>query len=174
MGSCEGLGRGGADGVLEVGLVDEAPADRRGAHEAEQRAGERHDEHLDPAHLVGSPKHPDAGDGEGQAAGHHGAGRHHDLRDVGLVEAASPKGSQQKQRDDGGEDGRPRQRAHLKGGVDRGRRDDDAADAPDGNADRAQLPAPRGARALLAHSILLRISAPPLSGESGYDKTVSV
>ena len=167
LGGEQRLRGGGADGVLEVGLLHKAPADRRGAHEAQQRARERHGEHLHPAHAVGEAEHPDAGDGEGKAAGHHGAGRHHDLRDVGLVKAAVPKGPQQKQRDDGSEDGWPRQRAHLEGGVDRRRRDDDAAKAPDGNAHGAQLPAPGGARALLAHMCSF-VYPLPLGGESGY------
>ena len=48
------------------------------------------------------------------------------------------------------ENGWPRQRAHLERGVNRRGRDDDAADAADQNAGKAQLPA-QCARACLVH-----------------------
>ena len=83
---------------------------------------------------------------------------------VASLRLRRPKARSRKQRDDGGEDGWPRQRAHLEGGVDRRGRDDDAANAPDGNAHGAQLPAPRGARALLAHMCSFVYPLPPRRG----------
>ena len=99
--------------------IDEPAADQGGAHQSEQGAGERHPEHLDPAHLVRHAEHPQAGDGEGEPSGDHRAGRHDDLRDVRLVEARAAERPKEHEGGDRGEDGRPGQGAHLEGGVDR-------------------------------------------------------
>ena len=134
-------------------------AQKRGADEAHDDARDGYEEHLEPAHLVGVAQHPDAGDGEGQAARHHGAGAHHGVRDVRLVEAglAVPEGLEEEQRDDGREHDGPRKRPHLEGRVHRCRGDDGATDAAYDDAAQRQLPFDR------IHSLLLCVYPLPLT-----------
>ncbi len=79
-----------ADGVLQLGVLDEVPAQQGRAHEAQHHARQRHGQHLEPVDLGGVPEHPGAGDGESQPARHHGAGRHDRVRDVRLVQVRLP------------------------------------------------------------------------------------
>ena len=160
------------DGVLQIGLIHKMSANEGRAHETEKRTGKGNRKHLEHAHVIPRAQNPHAGNGEGKAARNHGAGGHNDLRDIRFVKARAARSAQQYKRSYGGEDRRPGKRAHLKGGVDRRGGDDDAAHAPDQNADRRELPAQWRAASVRTHRLSLRISAPPLPGSRVTAKSV--
>ncbi len=140
--------------------------DERRADKAEDGAGEGDDEHVEPAHLVGHAEHPGAGDGEGETAGDHGARGHDGVGDVGLIEARVAQQLEEEQRDDGGEDDRPGERAHLERRVGRARRDDHAAEDADDDAAQRKLPAQTCAVLRIAHICLLCVYPLPLDARA--------
>lgn len=107
--------------------------------------------------------------------GDHGARGHDGVGDVGLVEAGIAHELKEEQRDDGSEDDRPGECAHLEGGVGRACRDDHAAKDADDDTAQRELPAHRSAVRGIAHIELLCVyPLPPGAplrirrGKSGY------
>ena len=142
--------------------------DERGGQQAQDGAGECHDKHVEPADLVGIAQHPGARDGKCQAAGDHGARGHDGVGDVCLVEAGVAHELKEEQRDDGSEDDRPGECAHLEGGVGRACRDDHAAKDADDDAAQRELPAHRSAVRGIAHIKLLCVYPLPRERRYGY------
>ena len=97
------------------------------------------------------------------------------MGDVGLVEAGIAHELKEEQRNDGSEDDRPGESAHLEGGVGRACRDNHAAKDADDDAAQRELPAHRSAVRGIAHIELLCVyPLPPGAplrirrGKSGY------
>ncbi len=175
LGGAQGLSCGVAGGELKRGVHDKVTVDERRGQQAQDGAGECHDKHVEPADLVGIAQHPGARDGKRQTAGDHGACGHDGVGDVCLVEAGVAHELKEEQRDDGSEDDRPGECAHLEGGVGRACRDDHAAKDADDDAAQRKLPAHRSAVRGIAHIKLLCVyPLPPGAplrirrGKSGY------
>ena len=175
LGRAQGLSCGVASGELKRGVHDKVTVDECRGQQAQDSAGECHDKHVEPADLVGIAQHPGARDGKRQTAGDHGACGHDGVGDVGLVEAGVAHELKEEQRDDGSEDDRPGECAHLEGGVGRACRDDHAAKDADDDAAQRELPAHRSAVQGIAHIKLLCVyPLPPGAplrirrGKSGY------
>ena len=97
------------------------------------------------------------------------------MGDVGLVEASVAHELQEEQRNDGSENDRPGEGAHLEGRVGRACRDNHAAKDADDDAAQRELTAHRGAVRGIAHIELLCVyPLPPQAplrirrGKSGY------
>ncbi len=108
----ERLGGGYADGVREALLADEVRLEHRAGGEAEDRSGERGRKHLDERH-VRAAEHPQAGDGEGEAARHHGPRAHGRVADVGLMQVVTAKEAKRAHARKRREDDRPGKRAET-------------------------------------------------------------
>ena len=90
------------------------------------------------------------------------------MGDVGLVEAGVAHELQEEQRNDGSENDRPGEGAHLEGGVGRACRDDRAAKDADDDAAQRELTAHRGAVRGIAHIELLCVYPLPRERRYGY------
>ena len=105
--------RGLAHGVGHGGLLDEVLAEEGREDQAQDGAGDGADTDLQHADLGVVVQNEEAGDGEGQAAGHHGARGHGGVGDVDLVDVGVAHDLQQTHGEQGDEHDGPGQRRGL-------------------------------------------------------------